>query len=158
VKDWYRDVQIIGLTKEDAGLLSDMLLKIEKEYTKYFIPFSFDYDTIFNLLDQKIKDRYYGIKVDGKLGGFYMLRGLDKGYEVPSYGVIITKQFSGCGLARLTLCHAFSFCRVNKINKLMLKVHPENIIASRLYTEAGFVRDGIDEKNGHHIYYKDIKL
>ncbi|GJQ62877.1 MAG: hypothetical protein SCALA702_19300 [Melioribacteraceae bacterium] len=158
MNDRYRDVQIIALTKEDSQLLLNLLKSLKPEYMRYFHPFHFDHKTVFELLDSKVKDKYFGIKVNGKLGGFYMLRGFDKGYEIPSYGVIIDENYSGCGLAMLTLNHMYTFCRVNKIKKVMLKVHPDNVRAKKIYIKAGFVETGVDEKNGHIVFHKKIEL
>jgi RimJ/RimL family protein N-acetyltransferase len=88
--------------------------------------------------------------------GFHMLRGWDAGYEVPAYGVFISSGYNGLGLGKLSLQHAISFCRVNKIKKIMLKAHPENRIAKRLYEASGFIRQGMDKKNNNLIYIKEL--
>jgi RimJ/RimL family protein N-acetyltransferase len=83
-----------------------------------------------------------------------MLRGFDEGYEIPSYGVWISSKFSNRGLSALTLHHAFAFCKLNGIKILLLKVHPENVVAKKLYESLGFVKIGVDERNGNFIYHK----
>jgi len=49
-----------------------------------------------------------------------------------------------------------SICKINRIKKLMLKVHPENKIAKMIYENFGFIKESIDPKNNNLIYYKDI--
>jgi RimJ/RimL family protein N-acetyltransferase len=149
-------IEIKELSSENAVLLSDALSKEKLEYMKYFTPFEFSIDLIKQILSGAVKDKYFGIFVGDKLAGFYMLRGMDDGYKIPAYGVWISSEFSNKGLSKLTLYHAFSFCRINNIKKLMLKVHPENLIAKTLYESLGFEKVGIDEKNDNIIYHKTL--
>ncbi len=90
------------------------------------------------------------------LAGFYMLRGFDQGYRVPAYGVWIAPEYKNRGLAALTLAHAFTLCKLNGIKRMLLKVHPRNVKALRLYESMGFVRTGNDPKNGHFVYHRDF--
>ncbi len=139
-----------------APELSQLLQNENPEYSKYFIPFDFDLLTIKTMLDRLKKDSFWGIFINDTLAGFYMLRGFDVGYEVPSYGVWIAKKFSGKGLSRLTLQHAISLCKINGVKELMLKVHPENLIAKKIYEDFGFQKTGIDLKNNNLIYNKKL--
>ena len=148
------DVEIIALRAEQAIELSDLLLSAPVEYSKHFVPFAFDRLPISNVLSHAQKDQYYGVYVAGKIAGFFMLRGFDQGYKIPAYGVWIAPHYAGKGLAGLTLKHAMVVCRVNGIDTLMLKVHPKNTVAKRLYERNGFVAVGNDEKNGNIIYHK----
>lgn len=149
-------IEIKELSLENAVLLSDALLKEKLEYMKHFTPFEFSIASIKQILRGAVNDKYFGIFVEDQLAGFYMLRGMDDGYEIPAYGVWISSEFSNKGLSKLTLYHAFSFCRINNIKKLMLKVHPENLIAKTLYESLGFEKVGIDEKNDNFIYHKTL--
>ena len=152
----FDDLIIKKLNSENAEELSGLLKGEDKEYSKYFIPFDFDFQTILHILVNLQKDSFWGIYTGDKLVGFYMLRGFDKGYDVPSYGVWISKIFAGNGLSKLTLQHAISYCRINHIKEIMLKVHPENFIAKKIYEDFGFMRQGIDPKNNHIIYRKKL--
>jgi len=152
----FRHITIEKLGPAKAEELSTLLLAADKEYSRHFIPFEFDRETIETILGQARKDQYFGVYLSGSLAGFYMLRGFDQGYEIPSYGVWIGPGSSGLGLASLTLHHALSFCRANGIKKLMLKVHPENIVAKGIYERNGFNAQGVDDKNNNIIYYKKL--
>jgi len=149
-------VEIRIISTQHAPELSELLLSSEKEYSKHFIPFNFDLESVFRVLDKVVNDLFFGIFIKNKIVGFYMLRGWDAGYEIPSYGVWISKDFSSKGLSKLTLNHAISVCKINSIKKIMLKVHPENLIAKKIYEDFGFINQGIDEKIGHLIYHKKI--
>ena len=151
-------VELKELKSEDALTLSDLLLAADKNYSKHFHPFSFDDITITKILESATNNKYFGVFVDEVLAGFYMLRGFDEGYDIPSYGIWIAEQFSGLGLSKLTLQHAISYCKVNGIKKIMLKVHPNNSIAINIYENFGFKQKGIDTKNNNLIFYKDLNL
>jgi len=152
----FKKVEIKRIGPNFAKSLSSALLKSGINYSKYFIPFEFDYESIKQVLLKMKLDQFFCIFVNNKIAGFYMLRGFDDGYKIPTYGVWISKDCSGMGLAKLTIRHAISFCKINGVDEIMLKVHPENIIAKKIYEKSGFVKKGIDPKNNHLIYKKKI--
>ena len=149
-------LEIKRININQAKELSDLLLKSSKEYSQHFIPFEFDIESVSRVLDKVVNDLFFGIFIKNKIVGFYMLRGWDAGYEIPSYGVWIAENFSSKGLSKLTLIHAISVCKINSIKRLILKVHPENLIAKKIYEDFGFIYQGIDEQIGHLIYHKVI--
>ena len=110
----FADLIIKKLNKEFFSEISNILQKEEPGYSNYFIPFSFDSKTIQQILENLKKDTFWGIFVADKLAGFYMLRGFDEGYEIPSYGVWISKEYSNMGLSKFTLQHASSYCKINR--------------------------------------------
>jgi RimJ/RimL family protein N-acetyltransferase len=152
----FESIEINELSLQHAPALSKALLSEKPKYLEYFTPFEFSIESITNILSQAVKDKYFGIFVDNDLVGFYMLRGLDEGYDIPSYGVWISSKYSNKGLSKLTLFHSFSFCKLNNIKTLMLKVYPDNIIAKNLYETLGFVKTGTDDKNSNYIYHKTL--
>lgn len=156
IKETLKDIEIILLNASNAPELARLLMSSSKQYSSYFIPFSFDEKSIESLLQRAIKDKFYGLFVNGVLAGFYMLRGFDEGYSIPSYGVWIAEEFSNKGLSTLTLQHAISFCKINSIKKIMLKVHPDNLAAKHIYEKFGFKQTSIDPRNHHLIFHKDI--
>jgi ribosomal protein S18 acetylase RimI-like enzyme len=140
-----RYVSVRRLTPKDAPALSAILLASPTEYMHYFHPFAFDPATIRAHLERAHKDIFFGLDVTSpassdqrELAGFYMMRGLDEGYPNPMYGVFVAMQFANRGLARLTLDHAFCFCKFNHYDKILLKVDPRNAHAKRLYESCGF--------------------
>jgi RimJ/RimL family protein N-acetyltransferase len=151
-------LEIIELTIDSSSLLSKKLLEENKDYIKHFIPFDFSESSIKKILSEKKLDKFYGLYSQKELIGYYMLRGIDAGFEIPSYGVWISSSYANKGLSTLTLYHAFSFCKINKIKTLMLKVHPDNSTAKNLYEKLGFKQTGFDEKINNIIYHKSISL
>jgi RimJ/RimL family protein N-acetyltransferase len=126
------------------------------EYNQYFIPFQFEYKVFKQILLQKKRDLYFGIFFNNVIIGFYMLRGFDEGFAIPSYGVWISKDFSTNGLAKLTMYHALCICKLLKVKEIMLKVHPENVIAKRIYENFGFTFSHVDQKIHHLVYLKSL--
>lgn len=151
-----KNIEIKELTPDVAKDLANKLSQEKKDYLKHFTPFEFSITSIENILKQTKLDKYFGLFINNELAGFYMLRGFDEGYEIPSYGVWISSEYSKSGLSKLTLYHAFAFCKLNGIKNLMLKVHPDNLVAKNLYESLGFNKTGFDEKNGNYIYYKNL--
>lgn len=133
-----------------------MLTAQTPDYIQYFRPFDFDAETIRHFLAAARNDVYMGFFVDDELAGFFMLRGWDSGYAIPAYGVTIAQAFAGMGLATLSLDTSKSLCRLRGVQRLMLKVHPDNLTAKRLYEKAGFIQTGEDPHNANLIYHFDF--
>ncbi len=149
-------IEIKELSEEQVPSLSQALFNEDVKYLKYFTPFEFTVESLTSILNKAVKDKFFGIFVNNEIAGFYMLRGFDEGYDIPSYGIWISSKYSNKGLSKLTLYHSFSFCKLNNIKTLMLKVHPDNIIAKNLYEALGFVKTGTDKKNSNYIYHKTL--
>jgi len=154
--DDIKSIEIRELKVDHIPHLVQRLLEESTEYLQHFTPFDFSEQEFQIILTSAINDKYFGIFCDDELIGFYMLRGFDEGYEIPSYGVVILSKFSNLGISKLTLYHAFSLCKINKIKRLMLKVHPENKYAKKLYESMGFEKTGFDKQNGNFIYHKSL--
>lgn len=152
-------LEIKELVTKHASLFSKRLSEESEEYLKHFIPFAEYSEAYLNkILSEKRLDKYFGLFLKKDLIGFYMLRGFDKGYEIPSYGVWISSKYADKGLSTLTLYHAFAFCKLNGIKTLMLKVHPDNSTAKNLYEKLGFKQTGFDEKINNIIYHKSFSV
>jgi RimJ/RimL family protein N-acetyltransferase len=140
----------------DAEAISNLMNQDSKDYSQYFVAFEFDTTTIENILSKAKNDLYFGVYWGKELTGFYMLRGFDEGFAIPSYGVYISSRFSNKGLAALTLNHAISTCKFLGCKKLRLKVHTANTYALKQYVKFGFAETGFDEKINNIIMHRDI--
>ena len=155
--DKINSIEIKELTIEHIPNLVENLSAESPDYLTHFTAFELTEKVFVNLLTQAAKDKYFGIFYGEEIVGFYMLRGFDEGYEIPSYGVIILSKFSNKGLSKLTLFHAFALCRLNKVKKLMLKVQSrEQSMQKNVYESFGFEKTGFDERNGNYIYHKSL--
>lgn len=156
INDKPAPIEIRELLISDLQSLIELWNKDPKDYNKYFIPFEMNYENFKGLLNKAEKDFYMGVFVKNDIAGFFMLRGFDEGYQIPSYGVWISSKYANKGLAKLSLVYSISICRVLNIKKIMLKVHPDNKIALTMYKKFGFIETGIDERIGHIIMHKDL--
>jgi RimJ/RimL family protein N-acetyltransferase len=152
------DVSFKRLQVRDSLKLSAILVAAPATYSRFFIPFAFDAQSVKSVLRKAKKDIYFAVRVNRDLAGFYMLRGFDQGYRIPAYGVWIAPKYKNCGLAALTLAHAFAICKLNGIGQLLLKVHPKNVKALKFYERTGFIRTGIDPRNSNFIYHKSFVM
>jgi RimJ/RimL family protein N-acetyltransferase len=141
----------------DAGALSRLLMGDPLEYGKYFVPFaSCTPEALTERLRVAVFDRYWGLEEGGRLVGFFMLRGLDEGFDRPSFGVYVAASSAGRGLAKHALGHAIDWCRGRGVRALMLKVHPENTPALQAYLAAGFTQFDTCPRTGHLMMQRDL--
>ncbi|KAA3616676.1 MAG: GNAT family N-acetyltransferase [Calditrichaeota bacterium] len=153
----YPNIEIQLLEPGATPELVTMFNSADSKYSKYFIPFNFEYKSVKTMLSQAVLDKYFGFYFKGTLIGFFMLRGLDAGYQIPSYGVWINPKYQRCGLGKLSLTYCLALCNINNFPALMLKVHPENIKAIHLYINTGFEKISMDKSNQNIIMQKKIK-
>ncbi len=154
-------ITIRPFTGSDAPKTAELLRAADPAYVRYFRPFDFERDVVERLVRAAREDCWLAIEIarDGKsaeLAGFYMLRGIDEGFADPMYGIFIAKDFSGIGLARLSLAHAESMCRLNGWPNLLLKVDPANTRAFALYVAGGFRFLRLDAATGNQVLIKPL--
>ena len=149
-----KDLTIKSLLPINARMISDLIVDDRPEYRRHFTPFAFDEKSISEMLGKAVADRYWGFWSGDRLCGLFMLRGFDKGFERPTFGVYIRECFSNRGLGQLALRHALSWCRINEIPAVMLKVQPTNKSAIRVYQKAGFESIGQCQKTHQQILEK----
>lgn len=148
------DLLLSRLSAADAAILSSLLATDENEYQQYFIPFATDIKSLEERLGSTREDRYWGIWLEAVMIGFFMLRGFDEGYKRPSFGVYVACEYSCKGLSQFALDYCISWCRLNKIEAIMLKVHPDNLHARHTYEKAGFTVQGTCAQTGHIVMEK----
>lgn len=151
-----RQISIFELAAHHGEKLSRMLSSDRPEYGQYFHPFSFTPGSLNALLSAAQQDQYWGIRCGESLAGFFMLRGWDEGFDRPAFGVYIAEAFSHQGLSKLAFQYALSWCRLNNVEVVMLKVHPENTHARQVYEQEGFEFLGMCPETGHRILEKRL--
>jgi len=134
--------------------LTHLLIDSDKEYNLFFHPFEFS--DLLSIFKNKKKDLFFILILKKKIIGFFMLRGFDAGYEIPSFGVWIDQNYTSKELGKLALQFSISVLKLLSIKQIMLKVHPQNVRAKALYEKIGFKFSHIDQKNNNLVYYKNI--
>src|SRR5579859_2830086 len=145
-----------ALIAEHGPTLAAMLQGQPADYLCYFFPFAFDVETITSILASYKRDVYTGTYWRGQLVGMFMLRGWDAGYEIPAYGCMIDYRYSGFGLGHLAMAMGKSICKLRGVKRMMLRTHPNNVAARRIYERVGFVPTKTDPKTGQVVYYCDL--
>ncbi len=136
--------------------LCKVILSDEHSYRQYFEPFKITESQFLSLISSAESDQYRVILVDDRVAGFFMLRGLDEGFVIPSFGVYISSCYANKGLSKLALSYSIAWCIINNIKKIRLSVHPNNIHAIQTYIRAGFDSTGELSQLGHDIYVKQL--
>lgn len=152
-----RELEIRVLTPADAGAVSSLLTADPSEYGRHFQPFAPDPEAVRAELAAAVNDVYWGIWAGADdLVGIVMLRGLDAGFQTPSFGVFVASRAAGSGIGTFALAFAEAWCRLNGRDEIMLTVHEDNVSARRLYEAKGYRFSGELSEAGHRIYRKPL--
>ena len=149
------DFIIRPLGVEDAAAVSGLLRAQPPEYARFFYAFGFDEEAVARVLGARVKDVYSGIFWRGELACFFMLRGWDAGYEVPSFGVLVDVRHRGRAFMRIALDVAKLVCRLTGAPRLMAKIHPDNV-SPRGARRLGLAQTGFEEETGNVIYHIEL--
>lgn len=132
----------------DAERLWTLMSEETPQYLEGFTPFQSFNDFRSEVMAAQ-RDRYHCLLFEGAPAGFFMLRGLDAGFERPSYGVYVSSHSAGQGLGRYALDSALKICRDQAIDAIFLKVFPHNEAARKIYEDSGFEMIGICPDTTH---------
>ena len=86
-----------------------------------------------------------------------MLRGWDAGYDIPSFGLVVAADQRGREVLTVALEAAKLISRLAGADRMMCKVHPENIAATRGALRLGWVAESEEPETGNLIYYLDLR-
>lgn len=120
-----------GDNKELFALLNDL----DKKTKFFFHPHSFDYNTVESICKSK-KDHCFVMILNKKIIGYSFLRLF--GYEIPSFGIVIRRGFTGKGYGKILTKWTIDKARKLGYKKVILKTYKENIPARRVYKKIGF--------------------
>jgi ribosomal protein S18 acetylase RimI-like enzyme len=149
-------IEIIRLRPEHG----DMLLRFFEEinvpqYTANFSPHPFDREQAKLSCNYRGRDLYYSVILNReKIIGYCMLRGWDEGYEIPSLGLCVLKEYQGFGLGRAMMNFLETVSRLRGCTKTMLRVRKDNSTARKLYLSQGYVFN--DRNEDFLIGFKDL--
>ncbi|MBA3240173.1 MAG: GNAT family N-acetyltransferase [Acidobacteria bacterium] len=149
------DFTVRPLRVEDAQALSTLLLAQPPEYTRFFHAFSFAADQIAKMLAERGQDIYMGLLWQDELAGFFMLRGWNEGYDVPTLGTFVAEKYRGYGFMQLTVELTKVICKLRGTSRVMYKSHPDNAPAKKAAV-MGFTQAGVDPATGNLIYHLDL--
>lgn len=150
------DLTVRPLLAGDAASILELLRSQSAEYLRFFHALPREEPALANVLSNRTKDVYHGIFEDGRLVGFFMLRGWDEGYAIPAFGLFVDEGTRGRGYLFLSLSMAADLCRDAGAPRFMAKIHPENLAPSaarRLH----LVATGVEPETGNVIYHREVQ-
>jgi RimJ/RimL family protein N-acetyltransferase len=143
------------LSAGDAGVVSAMLRAQPPTYARFFYAFGFAEEEVARTLAGRVRDYYAGMFWRGELVAFFMLRGWDAGFEVPSFGVVVDTRQKGRGFMKLALDMGKLVAKLCGAPRLMAKIHPDNV-SPRGARRLGLVQTGVEEESGNVIYHIEL--
>lgn len=149
------DLTVRPLRVEDARAVSEMLRAQSPDYARFFYAFSFDAGDIARILEGRKRDVYSGMFWQERLVAFFMLRGWDAGYDVPSFGVFVDEKHRGRAFMKISLDVAKLICRLAGAPRLMAKIHPDSV-SPRGARKLGLVQTGVEAETGNVVYHIDL--
>ncbi len=95
-----------------------------------------------------LRDGYFLAWYAGRIVAYWMLRGWDEGYAVPSFGVAVHPMARGLRLGAVALEHAIQISRERGATKVRLTVYRSNDRAQQVYRRFGFT---FQDKNDREL-------
>lgn len=149
------DVTVRPLAADDAAAIVGLLRAQPADYLRFFYALPADEAVIRQVMEKRTRDAYQGLFESGRLVGFFMLRGWDDGYEIPSFGVVVDEQTRGKGYLHATLEMAAELCREAGAPRFMAKIHPGNL-APRAARRLQLTQVGVESATGNVIYHREV--
>ena len=106
--------------------------------TENFDPFPLSSSEARRIADEPGGDAYYVAQSNGRVVAFSMLRGFDQGYEVPSFGIFVDREYHGLGIGRQLTMWTIEQARLRGCPAIRLSVYSANTAAETLYKSIGF--------------------
>jgi glycosyltransferase involved in cell wall biosynthesis/ribosomal protein S18 acetylase RimI-like enzyme len=128
------------LAAGDARALARFFVRNDvPEVTAGFDPFPLTAESADAIAAATGADRFYGAFLGPRVVGMAMLRGWDEGYDVPSFGVVVDRDFHGEGIGSRLTDAAIAEARRLGCPRVRLSVYGSNRVAHELYERRGFV-------------------
>jgi ribosomal-protein-alanine N-acetyltransferase len=130
------EIRLLRDTWEDS--LIEFFAVIAGLDDTYFHPHPFTEEYARELSSYKGQDLHYVIVLGRKIVAYGILRGWDKGFEIPSLGIFVHPEMRGHQLGELLLRFLHSAARERGARHIRLKVYPDNVAALSLYRKLGY--------------------
>ncbi len=136
-------LELRRLTKRDLSSLTQFFDEVvQAELDASFHPHPFDLHTTKRICTYAGIDLYSGAFTQSSITecmiGYLLLRGWDRGYDIPSLGLCVLPNYQGQGVGSLLLNLAITTAKLRGSSAIRLKVYPDNNIAISLYKRNGF--------------------
>jgi ribosomal protein S18 acetylase RimI-like enzyme len=121
-----------------------------RETLRTFHPFPMTLQKAEEICTIEKKDRYFGAYLEDQIIGLSMLRGLDEGYEIPSFGIVMDSNYRGHGIGSGLTKYTIQQSIEMGCPAVRLSVYASNKRALKIYNDLGFVereRSGVLVQN-----------
>ena len=108
------------------------------ETIRHFHPFPLTAETARWITTVPRRDRYYLALCRKQVIGLCMLRGWDEGFAVPSFGIVVGREFHSKGIGRIITEYAMKEAKKLCCKQVRLSVYASNISAYNTYISMGF--------------------
>ena len=137
-------VMDIYFKRLSAGNRGEFIVFFERNDTpetkRNFAPFEFSKTALEEMFDTIKSDIFLGVfNKKNEVLAFGMLRGWDEGYDVPSMGVLVTKDMRGKGIGGQLITQLLKMAKERRSKQVRLSVYEDNKRAMNLYRKHGFV-------------------
>jgi len=130
-------LRLIG--PDDFNLLSKFFEKNNSSLiTNGFTAFPLNDESAKFICKPNHKDKYYFYTEELSILGFSMLRGWEEGFDIPSFGVFVDKDWQGKGIGNKITRETIEECLKLGCDKVRLSVYLSNKPAYSLYKKFGF--------------------
>jgi perosamine synthetase len=136
------NVVLRPLAPTDEDALASLFERNDTPDTRRrFDPFPLTRATARDLCAHGGRDGYYVAERDGRIVGLSMLRGLDDGWDVPSFGIVVDRECHGRGVGGRLTDYTIERARADGAPKVRLSVYASNEVAASMYMRRGFVEE-----------------
>jgi GNAT superfamily N-acetyltransferase len=136
-----RPLEIRAVTSREAPALRQLLPRID---TTYFRPHPMTVEQADHIASLHGRDVYLIGLVGEEPVAYGMLRGWDEGFDVPSLGIGVRRDFERQGYGRAMMRRLHEVAIANGARQVRLRVHADNIGAASLYRELGYQEVGVE--------------
>ena len=140
------------INEKDVDELYSLLNELTSKAKSFFHPHQFDKKTLSEICSRDNKDYYFVLIFDRKIIGYSMLRLF--GTTIPSFGCCVRSGFEGRGYGSALTAWTINKSKELGYDKIILKIHKENIFAFQMYKRAGFI---VTSTNGDEIKMERIE-
>lgn len=144
------------LSEADAPLIAQLMAGQPPDYLRFFHVFGTDEADIARILRGIERDVYAGLFWEGSLICVFMLRGWDEAYEIPAFGLVVSRAHRGREVLSVAMEAAKLIARLRGAGRLMCKVHPDNAAGTAGALRLGWQPATIDADTGNVIYYIEL--
>jgi [ribosomal protein S18]-alanine N-acetyltransferase len=137
-------INVVKLDPSNTEKLYKFLIK-NQDMREFFHPHPFTLDYLVYLIINRTKDFYCVAILNDEVIAYGMLRGWEEGYEIPSLGIAVDKDYRKLGIGTFMCQYLHFIAKIRGSEKVRLRVHKDNEKAKTVYEKLGYVFKGFED-------------